>query len=891
MVRERGFWLMMLGLLMLVEPMIRPGLPPTEDGVIHAYRVLEMDRLWRVGVFYSRWAPDLAFGLGTPLFHFLGPLFPWLGALGRWIGLPLELSIKIPLAGLLLLGSAGVYGLARLWGLSEPASLIAGLAFASAPFRVRELYGQGDYPQYLATSLLPWALFALHRVLRGGRGGWRFAAAWTIAWLPLSHNISALLSVPILLGYSLLVIGVEGMSWRRILRILHVLAIGAGLAAFFVLPALADRSLVHLDRLLQGEYDFRKHFVDLGTLLSMPPLRDDRLGNRRLILTLGLHQVLLSLPAWWGLVRSDQRRGLTLGCAGGLAGMIAMMLPVSRPVWEAIPLLAYAEFPWRWLGIAALPLALLVGLAVDAMPPRWRGGAALLFSMLLIAGSLGLLYNGGTPVRLIRPTLADLHAYERRHRYPGLTSVGELFPRWVQGEIEGSSLEAAYLEGREPIRLDRSSLPPGADVRVLHLGALDQRYQVALPVGVDLRFEVLAFPGWTVRVDGRPAVTWAEAGTGRLRAEIPPGSHEIRLRFEPLLHWRLLELFSAGFAALGIWRWVFPPGGRILRRIPSILRRAMALPASAGAGWRSWSVGQRAMAALFIVSLISQAPYRLWNATRAPLDRPPGPAAYVQADYGSQIRLVGYRLEPSHVPPGGEARLILWWRPLRFMETQYSVYVHAYPASGEPRLAFQSDHMHPADVPTNAWDVERIYMDGHLLRVPSEIPPGLYRIRVGLYERLHPESRLRIDGSGEDGFDLPTPLVVARPIPMLPQPISFGGKIRLVGVELPSRLAPGAPWTLWLAFEAVSPMEADYTLFVHVVDEKGVQKSQRDLWQPTSRWPGGVSIPIAVELDGLPHPGRYFLRIGWYKWPEMIHLAPEFMAAPFYLYPVPIEVR
>lgn len=94
---------------------------------------------------------------------------------------------------------------------------------------------------------------------------------------------------------------------------------------------------------------------------------------------------------------------------------------------------------------------------------------------------------------------------------------------------------------------------------------------------------------------------------------------------------------------------------------------------------------------------------------------------------------------------------------------------------------------------------------------------------------------------------------------------------------------------MWLAFEAISPLEADYTLFVDVVDEKGKREGQRDLWQPTSRWPIGVSIPIAVELEGLPHPGRYFLRIGWYKWPEMAHLAPG--SEPFYLYPMPVEVR
>jgi len=903
MLRERGFWLMVLWLLLIVEPMTRPGLPPTEDGVIHAYRVLEMHRLWKAGIFYPRWTPDLVFGLGVPLFHFNGPLFPWLGAAGIWLGFPLELGVKIPLAGLLILGSAGVYGLARLWGLSERAALIAGLAFASAPFRIRELYWQGDFPQYLALSLLPWAMFALHRALRGSRWGWRFAAAGAIALLPLSHNISAMLSAPLLAGYTIGVLGVEGLSMRRLRMGLQIAALGIGMAAFFVVPAIADRPLVHLDRLLQGEYDFRKHFLDPGSLFSLPPLYDDRLGNRRLILTLGLHQILLALPAAGWLVRrrchgseGHRQRVLVIGCGGALAGMIWMMLPASQPVWERIPLLAYAEFPWRWLGLAALPIAMMIGLAVDCVPHRWHGPWTLLTAGVLIGGSLGLLYNGGTPVRLLYPTLADLHTYERRHRYPGLISVGELLPRWVSGEIEGSPLEEAYRAGEEPMRLDPGSLPPGSTVQTISRRALDQQYLIYLPVSGDLRFYVLAFPGWTVRVDGRLVPTWVEAQAGWLRAEVPAGLHEVQLRFEPLLIWRLLEFFSAGLAISGAWRLAFGIRFRsirissvrvgLLRLIPSLVSRGWI-------AWRAWPVSERAVLLLGSVALLSQAPYRLWAWTRVPLDRPLGAQAHLRVDYAGQVRLVGYRMEPLSVAPGEQARLILWWRPLRMMETQYSVYVHVYPLIGEPHPTFQSDHMHPADVPTNAWDPERMYQDVHFLRVPEGAEPGLYRIRVGLYERLNPGRRLQLDGSGDDGFELPLALVIARPVAPLARPVTFGEKIHLVGLEAPLEVRAGVPWSIWLAFEALNRLETDYKVFVHVVDEEGRVGSQRDLWQPTSRWPMRVVVPVSVQLDGLPRPGRYTLRIGWYAWPEMTHLLPDSSAVsgPFYTHPVVIIAR
>jgi len=858
--KERGLVLLLLGMVFLALPMARPGLPPTHDGIIHAYRVVEMARLWQAGVFYPRWAPDLAFGRGYPLFHYNAPLFPWLAAVGVWVGLAPEDAIKLVLIGAAAFGSVGVYGLARWWGLSEGGAAIAGLAYAYAPFRVRELYGQGDFPQYLALSVLPWVLWATGAYIH--RGGWSRGGGAGAAYglLLLSHNITAMLGTPVILGHGLLVIVTKGHPVRGIVRLARSLALGLGLAAFFVVPALMDRPLVHLDRLTQGEYDFRKHFIGLGEIFSMPPLRDDRLGNRREFLTLGLPLVLLAMPALGEIVARHRHRALALGCTVGLAAMIGMMTSASRPLWETVPLLAFAEFPWRWLGLAALPLALLIGLAAEIGMARWPLLIPLGFSWTLILSANGLMHNGGTWIPLRDVGLRDLHRYERDHRYPGLTSVGELFPRWVEGEIESSPLEEAYRREEEPSRLDEASLPPGAWSIPLDRAPLDQRYWVHLPVTAPVRFYTLAFPGWEVLVDGHRIPMWAEARTGWLWAEVPAGAHEITLRFRPLWWWRFLEGFS-----LGLWGMVIARGGWSLRalRIPSI--------------WihHPWTLTERGLAVSFLLGALLRLPDQLWSLTRVPLDRPEGPAAYLQVDYQRQIRLLGYRLDPSVVLPGGEARLTLWWRALTPISDQYSVYVHAMPWEDPATLAFQSDHMHPAEIPTNAWDPQRIYRDEHRLRIPLQAHPGVYRLRVGLYHRLEPTRRLQVDETGADGLDLPLAFVVARPVLPLPRPIAFSGKIRLLGVETPAALPAGQPWTLWLSFEALAPLDADYTLFVHIVDAAGQLRAQRDLYQPTRHWPVGASIPVEVPLPGLSQPGRYMIRVGWYRWPGMEHLLPD----------------
>jgi len=40
------------------------------------------------------------------------------------------------------------------------------------------------------------------------------------------------------------------------------------------------------------------------------------------------------------------------------------------------------------------------------------------------------------------------------------------------------------------------------------------------------------------------------------------------------------------------------------------------------------------------------------------------------------------------------------------------------------------------------WRVGQIITDRHVVRLPADIPPGSYSLRVGLYE---PETRLRMD--------------------------------------------------------------------------------------------------------------------------------------------------
>lgn len=97
------------------------------------------------------------------------------------------------------------------------------------------------------------------------------------------------------------------------------------------------------------------------------------------------------------------------------------------------------------------------------------------------------------------------------------------------------------------------------------------------------------------------------------------------------------------------------------------------------------------------------------------------------------------------------------------------------------------------------------------------------------------------------------------------------GRVLLVGAELHGPLRHGATPRLRLHWQATAPLERDYTVFVHVVDDAGAKWGQRDSWpvdgeRPTSAWrPGELVVdehPVYIDVEG-PREG-YRLVIGLY---------------------------
>ena len=136
-------------------------------------------------------------------------------------GLALDAAMKGTIILALLVYSLGAYLLVReLFG--APAGVVAAAAYVYAPYRLRETYIQGNYGQLCGLALYPLILWAFLRLGATRQVKYLLAASLSLALLLLSHNISAMLFLPVLAVYLLLLWRAQGKGettknrfWQR----------------------------------------------------------------------------------------------------------------------------------------------------------------------------------------------------------------------------------------------------------------------------------------------------------------------------------------------------------------------------------------------------------------------------------------------------------------------------------------------------------------------------------------------------------------------------------------------------------------------------------------------------------------------------------------------------
>jgi hypothetical protein len=231
--------------------------------------------------------------------------------------------------------------------------------------------------------------------------------------------------------------------------------------------------------------------------------------------------------------------------------------------------------------------------------------------------------------------------------------------------------------------------------------------------------------------------------------------------------------------------------------------------------------------------------------------------------------LAGYDRSPRTPRPGDTLQISLYWEALRSLEEEYHSFVHLVDEQGQ--VITQSDKQPGGRYyPTTLWRPGERLRDDHILSLPADIPDGVYRLRAGMYA-------LPEDGALEALGETVTlgRVAIKDSVPTEPRPMgyraeaTFAGAIELMGYDATER--PGA-LEITLHWRSLEPLDADYTVFVHLLDGDGQVIAQDDAQPqsgayPTSVWGAGEVIvdPHSLLLPPALPAGQYRLRVGLYR--------------------------
>jgi hypothetical protein len=571
---------------LIAAPLTAPGYFMFAHDARHTVYFMQMfDAALRDGALYPRWATDMVFGYGYPVWLILAPL-PYYGAeLFHLFGLDFPASIKAVEAASWFLSALGMYLFASRV-MDKNAGLVASVAYLFVPYHVVDLYVRGAMAEFLAFVFPPFILWAIYQMFSTRRALYLPLAALAYGGMLLTHVQMTVLFSPVILGYILVLWWSDrrqptespvhpvpqspnppipqslSLSLSRALdhpltRSLLALAWGVAIAAVFFLPVALEQKYLTSDPLIGGFFNFRLHFLNPSQLLS--PLWGYGYaginGNDQFSLQLGIMPLFFGILALFTLQRRERTSAQLVYFALVTLGAVMAMLAIATPLWEfAAPIVAFVQFPWRLLFVSAFALAFLAGAAVRVVDERFGEAfttndsfrAALLFSLLIAFSMFPFARPQYTGTQFTWNTMMDFQVEDRE-------LLGDTI--WVQTRPQDSPLVAQYRAGH--ITTKAVVVAGEGSVEVLEHRALGDTIRVNASTPVRVMFYTRYFPGWTATLDGTPVPIEPYGEQGLIALDVPQGVHTVTTRWgttPPRIIGAVISLAALLAAFVFLWR-------------------------------------------------------------------------------------------------------------------------------------------------------------------------------------------------------------------------------------------------------------------------------------------------------------------------------------------------
>jgi len=529
--------------LIIVAPFFYWGSASGHDFEFHVSSWLDVAGQWREGILFPRWTEWANHGFGEPRFLFYPPLSwllaPALSFFVPWTYVPVVFIVLVQT-------SAGISAFAfarRL--LPNYAAVFAAVVYAANPNALLIIYMRSDFAELLASAFFPLLFLAALR-LTGllkiseslqTRAIVAFAVTFAAVWL---SNAPAGVMVTYSVALLFLWVALAERSWTRFAYGAAGMALGFGLAGFYLAPAAYEQRWVNIGQVLSAGLLPSQNF--LYTTIDDP---EHNLFNwiasstaiAMIVLTgiaaLAVHRHLRQQDQ-----SGEQAKAWRVFLLLAAAATLMMMKPATF-LWKVLPKLRFVQFPWRWMSILAAAFVWFLAAVIVRSRLRW----------IWIATTTVVLVTTG--VFFVRHTWWDADDV------PALQFVvanGQGFEGTDEYDPVGDDHYNLPTKGPQPLAVilanaSASLVPRVTKVTIDRWTAEEKIIRAESSEPARLALHLLNYPAWRIEINNSASSAEPPTDTNQMIVPIPAGQSTIRVHFTRTLD-RTLGLFLSLLSAL-----------------------------------------------------------------------------------------------------------------------------------------------------------------------------------------------------------------------------------------------------------------------------------------------------------------------------------------------------
>lgn len=486
------------------------------DAQAHIVRLYQYDQALKDGQLPPRWAGGLMAGYGYPVFIFAYPLPYIMAELFHLSGFNLAVSLKLVFVLSYLASTMAMYFFASQYWQSRKAGFLSALLWSWAPYIFVKIFITASLGVVVSYAFIPLFFLSLYKLIKNPKFSYSiYLALTTSAWL-LSHSFTPIIFSP-LIGLFLL-FNFQSKKRKQVIKYLSLsILFTFGLTAWYLVPALTELKYTRFADFITHGY--ANYFVTLKRLLySKWGTGAPGWSNNPLSQQVGIAQWLAVLLALFLTSSKHTRKQLTTKVWPFLISFflsIYLMLKISKPAWDTIPLLDTVHIPWRFLTLSVFSAALCAGFLVKRLKKQWL--QIIVFGLLI---SLAIYGNRNH----LRINGVKKYSQSFFNSYTGVaTGSNEHLPIWIKDvphEFPNNKVETTSGDCRITNLVNKSNTT---------------KFEAQCSKESKILINTAYYPGWHVIINNsdntHQVISNLEHNNGVIEISLNPGDHHIEAIF------------------------------------------------------------------------------------------------------------------------------------------------------------------------------------------------------------------------------------------------------------------------------------------------------------------------------------------------------------------------